>query len=173
MSQPWFALAVVTMTVAVVVVLVNARRGGWEKGALWAAVANLAVAALNSVAPFRAVMDSGYVGYSFGLLSADHGAKVSWIAGSLVLATVVAATIAARHRQGSAMWVVVAVDAAVCIALLGGIFEGGGGPEQFKLQFGEYLTIPGFLGLAVIVGAVLLPLGGSAIWAARRVAARG
>lgn len=168
MPQPWFLLAGLSMAAALVAVALCARRGPRNVGALLVATVNLLVAGLNSVAPFRGPLDPGYIGYTFGWFSAGRGLAVTAVAGSIALATIVAACLAARNERGRGMAVVAAVDATLSVSLVGALFADGLNLENFRLQFGEYLTIPGLVGLLTIVTLILLPLGASTLWAFRR-----
>jgi hypothetical protein len=156
------------MVAAVVAVLLCAQRGRWNVGAMFVATVNLLIAGLNSVAPFRGPLDPGYIGYTFGWFSAGRGLAVTAVAGSILLATGVAACLAARNRRGPGMAWVAAVDAVLCASLVGALLAERLNLENFKLQFGEYLTIPGLVGLATIVSLIVLPLGASTLWAFRR-----
>ena len=135
---------------------------------IYVSFAFLLLAGMNSAAPIRGFVDPDYVGYGFGMLRADKGLPVTLMAGSVFLASLVCAIIAVRNRRGSAMWVV----AIVCAAFI--VIEGWpwlrnavSNPASNMIQFGEYLTIPGAVGTALLGALLVLPFLIGLPWAVR------
>jgi hypothetical protein len=151
-------------------VLIKSRRSIMS---VYVSFAFLVLAGTNSAAPIRGFVDPDYVGYGFGLLRTGKGLPVTFMAGGVFLISAVCAFIAARNRTGPAMWLV----AATCVALtviqgwpwLDGVLTD---PSSNTIQFGEYLTIPGAVGSALIAALLVLPFLLGAFWAGRRAQAR-
>jgi hypothetical protein len=171
MNWALFALSIaVVMTTIWILVLVKSRRSLMS---IYVSFAFLLLAAMNSAAPIRGYVDPNYVGYGFGLLRADKGLLVTFVAGGVFLVSAVCAFIAARNRGGRAMWLV----AATCVAFtviqgwpwLEGVLTD---PSSNAIQFGEYLTIPGLAASALLAVLLVLPFVLGAFWAARRALAR-
>lgn len=114
----------------------------------------------NLVAPFRGLLDSNYLGYSFGLISLPQGPLVPLVVGSIVISCFLIMTRAfLNHMAG--WWkftfivdllLVVFIAAPVLIDILAD-------PESARLQLGEFMTISGhvvaFLVLAVLSGPTI------------------
>lgn len=135
---------------------------------VYVSFAFLLLAGMNSAAPIRGFVDSDYVGYGFGMLRAEKGLPVTLMAGSVFVASLVCAIIAVRNRRGSAMWIV----AIVCAGFI--VIEGWpwlrnalSNPASNMIQFGEYLTIPGVVGTALLGALLVLPFLLGLPWAAR------
>jgi hypothetical protein len=131
------------------------------------------LAALNSVAPFRALLDPNYVGYRFGLLQAHKGLAVTVISGTVFLLAAITAFVAARNRAGTGMWLVAA--SCIIFAVINGIpwaKELLTNPERNQIQFGEYLTIPGLVASGIQAILFVLPCAVGLPWALRRTRTR-
>ncbi len=129
----------------------------------------LLLAAMNSAAPVRGLVDPNYVGYGFGLLRADRGITVTLLAGGVFLACVACLIIAGSNRPGPRMWLVAGVSL-VFLAVMGWPWLQGvvSDPSKNAIQFGEYLTIPGLIA-SVLVGLLLVgPFAVGVVWGARR-----
>jgi hypothetical protein len=141
----------------------------WSRIALVAAIPNLVIATMNGAAPIRGLVDPNYVGFGFGLLSADKGLAVTIAAGSLVLASALAAALAIRNRPGPSMLVVAAVSAFhlvnIGFPLLDAVLSD---PSQMTIQFGEYLTVPHTVAIPAIIALLILPFLLALPWALQR-----
>ena len=166
MNWAWFALGVTA--IIVLLWLSQLRKGRWAWPGLIASTGCLLAAGLNSAAPFRGLIDPDYMGYVFGLVSAERGLAVTLVAGSIFVAASASALIAAGRRSGPALWLVAATCAALAVILgvptLVGAFSD---PSANMIQFGEYLTIPGLVGTIVLLLALLVPFLVGSLWAAR------
>ena len=103
---PYVAIALGAAATIPFVCFMLQRRWTWI--ALIAGVANLVIVFLNGAAPIRGALDPNYVGYGFGFLHADKGLAVTLIAGSVVIACALSASIAIRNRSGLTMLIVAA-----------------------------------------------------------------
>jgi len=98
MNWALFALSIaVVMTAIWIVVLAKSRRS------------------LTSIYVVRGYVDPNYAGYGFGLLRADKGLLVTFMAGSVFLVSAVCAFLAARNRTGQAMWIVAVACSAFAV----------------------------------------------------------
>ena len=165
----WAALAISAVTVMLIAWIFVLAKNPRSFASIYVSFAFLLLAGMNSAAPIRGYVDPNYVGYAFGMLRAEKGLPVTLMAGSVFVAAVVCAFLAARNRGGRAMWIV----AAVCAAFL--VIKGWpwlqnaiADPASNMIQFGEYLTIPGVVGTALLGALLVLPFLIGAPWAARR-----
>ena len=170
MNWAAFALSVVALLfTAWVLVLMKSPRSFLS---IYVSLGFLLLAGMNSAAPIRGFVDPNYVGYGFGLLRAEKGLPVTLIAGSVFLLSLMSAFIAVRNRRTAAMWIVAGTAAAFTVIQgwpwLSGVLSD---PNSNVIQFGEYLTIPGFIG-SILIGALLVfPFLLGMRWAARRALA--
>ena len=156
-----------------VMVFVVARRG-WNPIALLVATSNWLIASIHVVAPFRGLLDPSYVGYSFGLLSADRGVVVTALAGSILIGGAVSAAVAARNSPGPSMAVVAIFNGIVLIVFgLPLIQRAITNPSRYVMQFGEFLTVPAAIALPVTLVLVLAPAVLGVWWSLRRLHATG
>jgi hypothetical protein len=133
----------------------------------------LLLAGVNSVAPIRGAIDPNYLGYGFGLLHARRGLPVTAMSGAVFLLAGAAAFIAARNRTGSGMWLV-AVTCMIFAVIIGipwleALFSD---PAKNKIQFGEYLTIPGSVATGILALLFVIPSVIGVPWAVRRANSR-
>ncbi len=165
----WAALALGVGLAAAIVVALGARRRDGSRAGIAVAAVLVVVACLNGAAPLRGLLDPDYVGYSFGLLEARRGLAVSLVAGGVLLLSVTSAWIAATRRSGPALWIVAATCSALAVILgVPWVRDVVQDPAASRIQFGEYLTIPGLAATALMLGLIVGPLVAGAIWAARR-----
>ena len=164
----WALFALVVTAVVVLLWLLQLRKGRWAWPGLVASIGCLLAAGLNSAAPFRGLVDPDYMGYVFGLVSADRGLKVTLLAGTIFVAASLSALIAAGRRSGPTLWVVAATCAALAVILgLPTLVAAIRDPGANSIQFGEYLTVPGMLGTGVLLLLMLVPFLVGGVWAAR------
>jgi hypothetical protein len=164
MMPSWMILGLTAFGAAVLLCLVTTRQSRWTGAALAVAVVNLLVAALNMFAPFRALLDPHYVGYAFGFIQARAGIAVTFAAGSVFLATVACAYLALKSRS---LLAVALVDSLLALNLGAGLALSAARGSDFKIQLGEYLTIPGALALLLLLAVLTGPLAASSLWALR------
>ena len=140
--QPWFVLGGASFLAALTAFAVGFHRSNRSRAAFAAGFLNLLIAGVNSVAPFRGLLDPQYVGYRFGLVSASQGVPVLLSAGAVLVCAGAAAYLAARNRPGRSMLFVAIVDAAFALNMSISTVVNALGARDFEIQFGEYLTIP-------------------------------
>jgi hypothetical protein len=165
----WGTFGIIGIATLFVLVFVIARRG-WSPIGLVVATSNWLVASLHVVAPFRGLMDPSYVGYSFGLLSAERGWRVTALAGSVLIGAAVSAAIAARNSRGPIMAVVAIFNGVVLLVFgIPLIQRGLTEPSRYVMQFGEFLTVPPMIALPVTLILVLVPTLLGIWWSIRRL----
>ena len=165
----WGTFGVIGIATLFVLVFVIARRG-WSPIGLVVATSNWLVASLHVVAPFRGLMDPSYVGYSFGLLSAESGWRVTALAGSVLIGGALSAGIAARNSRGPIMAVVAIFNGVVLVVFgLPLIRRALTDPSRYVMQFGEFLTVPPMIALPVTLSLVLVPALLGIWWGTRRL----
>lgn len=166
MNWGLFALCVSALLVAAWIWLVAKRNWAWP--GLVASVGCLLVACFNSAAPFRGAIDPDYVGFGFGLLHADKGLAVTLLSGPLLLIGAASAFVAVSRREGPALWLVAAFSAAMLvISGIPTIATLLTNPDENKIQFGEYLTIPGVIATLIGVALFVIPFAVGLVWAPR------
>jgi hypothetical protein len=166
----WVALGV--SAVLLLVWTLVARRAKAGAPAAFVGLAHLIVAGLHSAAPVRGYFDPQYVGYGFGLLSADKGLAVTLVAGAVWLVAVLGAFLSlARARVAMAFVALSSLAFAVIIGapLVRDLLIT---PDASKLQLGEYLTIPGLAAISLLLVILVLPFVIGFVWAGRRVLKR-
>jgi hypothetical protein len=149
-----------------------ARRAKAGAPAAFVGLAHLIVAGLHSAAPVRGYFDPQYVGYGFGLLSADKGLAVTLVAGAVWLVAVLGAFLSlARARVAMAFVALSSLAFAVIVGapLVRDLLIT---PDASKLQLGEYLTIPGLAAISLLLVILVLPFVIGFVWAGRRVLKR-
>lgn len=149
-----------------------ARRAKAGAPAAFVGLAHLIVAGLHSAAPVRGYFDPQYVGYGFGLLSADKGLAVTLVAGAVWLVAVLGGFLSlARARVAMAFVALSSLAFAVIIGapLVRDLLIT---PDASKLQLGEYLTIPGLAAIGLLLVILVLPFVIGFVWAGRRVLKR-
>ena len=169
MNWLYFAGGVFALVAIAWVAVVWRRQWSWP--GLIAAVGCLVVAGLNSAAPVRGAMDPNYAGYTFGFAHSDKGLGVTLIAGAIWLACVASAFIAVTRRQGPGLWVVAATCAALLV-IIGWptVSTALADPGGNSIELGEYLTIPGLVGTAVLLLLVVVPFAVGLAWSIRLAA---
>lgn len=166
MNWAIFALSVFGALFAAWLFVLVRRR--WSPMGLIVSLALLLVAGLNAAAPVRGYVDPDYVGYGFGLAQADRGLAVTLTAGAIFLSSVIAAFTAISARRGPALLLVAAVSAALAVILgVPVVMTALTDPARNAIQFGEYLTIPGLAGTALLLLLLVVPFVLGALWALR------
>jgi hypothetical protein len=166
MNWAWVALGVTASIFLLWLLEVRKRRWAWP--GLIASVGCLMTAGLNSAAPLRGLVDPEYMGYVFGLVSADRGLSVTLLAGSIFLAASASALIAAGRRSGPPLWIVSATCAALAVILgVPTLISAWRDPAANSIQFGEYLTVPGMIGTFLLLLLLLVPFLIGGVWGAR------
>jgi hypothetical protein len=171
MNWAYFALGIGGLISAVVVIGAVRRPGA--KAGIALAIPLLVVATMNAAAPVRGAIDPAYMGYIFGLLRARMGLEVTFIAGTLLLLCAVSAYLSATLRSGRPLLLVAITCAALTIILGVPLVQGMiTDPSANRIEFGEYLTIPGLLATAILLVVLVLPFAAGAVWAGRRATLR-
>ena len=169
MIRNWMVLSIIAFAAALITFCVCGARGRLTKAALAAGLVNLLIAAINSSAPMRGLLDPDYAGYRFGLIGASRGLPVTILAGVIFVSAALAACLAAANRPGRRMLFVALVDGVLFVNLAVTLTVEAFTTQDFEIQFGEYLTLPNAVGFLAAVIMLLGPLGGAALWAARRI----
>jgi len=149
-----------------------AAKRRWTKAALAVAAANFIYVILNLVAPFRGILDPHYVGYRFGNISIPPGFPVTLFSGAIVVAALASACIAVMNLRGRPMLFVAVVDALLLFLIAGPeMIQGLKAPGQYRIEFGEYLQIPGLIAFTICAAVLCVPIAYSVMWSLRRVRA--
>ena len=168
----WLWVAAASAVVYGTLFLACLWRRRWSWGGLLAAVPNLFVALMNSVAPIRGWADPEYLGFSLGFIRVERGPGVTLVSGTMFLLAIAAFCIILLDRRGSAMWLVAVTDGLLAlnlgIALAYGLVTQ---PGSAKIQLGEFLTIGPLPATLIMAGVFVLPLGFASVWALRRTTA--
>ncbi len=164
----WMLLGILAFVTTIVLFAARFRRSSRSRAALLAGVVNLLVAGINSSAPFRGLLDGEYVGYHFGLLYAPRGIAVFLVAGLVLVSAAAAAYLAGRNQRGRGMGVVAIVDGALALNLGIGVLLAARTTSDFRIQFGEFLTIPSAVSIAILLLVLIGPLALISGWAARQ-----
>lgn len=131
-------------------------------------LAHVGVAAFHAAAPIRGLIDPDYVGYEFGVLSAERGWMVAAVAGAVLIIAVVGAFNAlwtdrrAQLRTAAASTLFLVNLGAAWLYNVVTDLRGN------AIQFGESLTIPGEIGTMLIFALFVAPFCLGAVWAGRR-----
>lgn len=166
----WLYLGFALWTIMWASFLYVARKRRFGPLGLLIGVANMVVAMLHAVAPFRGALDPDYVGYGFLALQAEPGLGVTAIAGPVLLLSFAAALIAVSESRGWPMRALQIWSAALALLfgvplLLGLVTE----PTSFSINLGEYASIPWFVSFPLLLGLVVLPFILAVPWAQKRV----
>ena len=151
--------------------LIAAFKRRWSGFGMVVALANMVIAMLHSVAPFRGALDPDYAGYRFLVIEVERGLGVTAVAGSILIAAYACALIALLDRRGAAMrflegWSALLAAALGVPLLIGLVTE----PAEFSINLGEYASIPWFIAFPLLLGLVVLPFALAVPWAHRRAA---
>lgn len=169
MNWAIFGLSVSGVMLLAWIVLAFSRR--WSLVGLIVSLACLVMAGLNSAAPVRGFVDPDYPGFTMGLLTAKPSIEVTLIAGAIFLSAIAASFIAILTRSGPPLMFVAGFCAAMLLFigwpwLQGAITD----LDRNAIQFGEYLTIPGWLGTILLFVLLVLPYLVGLIWSTRAAA---
>lgn len=168
----WDYFAGVIIAILLVIWLGQIRKRQWSWTGLYVSVGCLVCAALNAAAPFRGIIDPNYVGYSFGWLRADAGYMVPLVVGPVFAASAISAILAVGRSSGPTLWFVALTCAVLTVAV--GIptsIDVLTDPASFRIELGEYVTIPGYIASAIILSLILLPFVVGTVWASRQARA--
>ncbi len=86
----WLWVAAASAVVYGILSLACLWRRRWSWGGLLAAVPNLFVALMNSVAPIRGWADPEYLGFSLGFIRVERGPGVTLVSGTMFLLAIAA-----------------------------------------------------------------------------------
>ena len=165
----WFKIAIPLYILywAVFFYLLSRRR--WNGAALMVGIFHMLLAGVFSVAPIRSILDPDYMGLGVGLIN-FKGWAVPLPAALLLGWGLSAAWLAVGKGSGRAMTLIAVGDILLAGSLGGSILLDS---SNWKLQFGEHLTIDGYAGAAILLLLFTLPLILSAFWAVRRARLNG
>lgn len=164
----WLAFAA-GISVALYGLFIAAAWPNVARAGFLASLPHFAIAALNGAAPVRALADPAYLGWSFGLISTQQGWRVTLMAGGIFVVAMFCAWLALSARRGAILYVMAAFDAFILVVLGWPLARAAAvAPESFKLQAGEYFTIPSYAGIAAVAVIIVIPLVLTMIWALRR-----
>ncbi|MCB1569463.1 MAG: hypothetical protein KDI69_11690 [Xanthomonadales bacterium] len=150
-----------------------AAKRQWTWAAMGVALANFLYVLLNLVAPFRGVLDPGYAGYKMGLLQIAPGVWVTVVAGSIVVAALIAACLALLARPGRGMVYIAIADTALLLLIgLPELVSGLMDHQAYRIELGEYLKIPGLVAVLISGALFCLTLVLSIVWSTRRMRPR-
>lgn len=168
MNWLYFALTVSALLAGAWIVSAVRARAAWP--AWVGGIGFLVVASMNSAALVRGLVDPDYVGFRFGFLQADRGIRVTLLAGALLLTAAIGAFSALRRERWAMR--LTAAAAAVHLVDLGvpWAIAAATDPAGNSIQLGEYVTVPGAVGTALLFVLTVLPFVIVLAWSARKVA---
>jgi hypothetical protein len=106
------------------------------------------------------------------MVGSEKGLGVTLGAGSIFLASAVSALLAASRRAGRELWIVALTSVAMFVIIgVPTLQQAVADPSANAIQFGEYLTIPGMAGTAILVLLLTVPFAVGAAWAAKAASA--
>jgi hypothetical protein len=144
----------------------------WTIWALLAGLANLPMAFIHAVAPFRGWLDPDYAGYSMGIIRADPGIEVASFTGLLLVSGVVSAIICALNKPGRRNDFVIGSNLLVLLLTVPTLIDTLlRTPDSFRIEFGEYLQFAGFSAFLFEFALLSVPLTYSALWAWKKAGA--
>src|SRR5262245_48207788 len=147
--------------------LLSRRR--WTVAGLLVGIFHMLFAAVVSVAPIRSTLDPHYTNFGLGFIQFQGQAAA--LPAALVLGWALsAAWIAVGKSKGSWMIAIAAGDIFLALNMGASLLLS---PGDWTLQLGEYLTISGFAGLAILLFFFTGPFVASAIWAIRSTGSGG
>lgn len=165
-----WALVGAGVSIALFLILfLTARMSRWTLASLFVALGFFCLAALTSAAPIRGYVDPNYVGWGLGWLRAEAPADVLMAAGLVFASAAISAFLAVRNASGPIMWFP-AIMSGYFLTVIGVpiLRSAAENPDEFALQFGEYLTIPGMGAIALVAALLLVPFAYGVIWGLRR-----
>ena len=166
----WLYVAGALSTALLIVWIIAAVRARPGIPSLIVGFAHLCAAGLNSVTPLRGALDSEYLGYGFGMITAGHGLGVSLIAGAVFLAAATGAFSALRQA-----WAALLITAATSLGFL--VILGWPWLQDLldgihtSFQIGDGLIIPGFVAKGAFAIIMLGPFALGAALSLFRLAA--
>jgi hypothetical protein len=164
----WMAFGILTFALVLLACVWLAFTRRPALGAVGAAVLNVIIAGMNSIAAFRGALDSRYVGYRFGLLAVTPGWGVFAVAGIVMLAASAAAITALAVRKGRPLFLVAIVDSLLLLNIATALGIEASSGRDFEIAFGEYVQIPSPIGLVLQVAVLIVPLALTIVWAVRQ-----
>jgi hypothetical protein len=162
----WAVIGFSVMGVSLVAFGLAVLKRQWTIWALLAGFANLPMAFIHAVAPFRGWLDPDYAGYSMGIIRADPGIEVTSFTGILLVGGVVSAVICVLNKPGRRNDFVIGSNLFVLLLTVPTLIDTLlRTPDSFRIEFGEYLQFAGFSAFLFEFALLTVPLGYSALWA--------
>lgn len=166
----WFQIALVLNLICWAVFFYLLSRRRWTWAALAVGIFHMLFAMVVSVAPFRALLDTNYMNYGLGLV--QFRGRAATLPAALILSWALAAAwIAVAKGRGRWMTTIAGGDSLLALSIGGAILLSG--PQEWRFQLGEYLSITGVAGLLVLLFLFTVPFVISAVWAVRRAGSDG
>ncbi len=173
MTTNWLYVGIAAAAVYVAVAARFAAKKQWTWSSMGVALANFIFVLLNLVAPFRGVLDAGYRGYNVGLFHIGPGIMVTLVSGTIVASALASACFALINRPGWRMAFIAIVDSVLLLTIsLPEVLGGLQAPDEYKIELGEYLQVPGLVSVLIVGSLFLLPIALSIVWSARRLTSR-
>lgn len=168
-SRIWVYVGGAVMGVTGLAFLAVLLRRRWTISALLVGIAHMGIVWLNAAAPFRGLLDRGYVGYNFGFFHASRGLGVTLLAGPILGVALASALIAVSNRPGLRMLSVTATSALFGWNLLFTLLVGlASDPGQVRIELGEFLTIPPIVTIPLLLLLFVAPFAHGIRWSWRR-----
>jgi hypothetical protein len=169
METNWLYVGAISAAVYLTIFGFYAYKRRWTLAAMGVALTNLFFVMLNIVAPIRGALDPNYAGYNIGVLHVPAGIAVTLVSGTIVVIALISANLALLNRSGRDMLFIAGVDLVLLLTLaLPELIEGVTRPENYRIELGEYLQLPGLVAVLMVGLLVFLPLMASISWALKR-----
>lgn len=164
----WFYFALGASALLMLLWFIGRAAGRPGIGGILVSLPFLVVAALNTAAPVRGLIDPGFTDYQFGPLTAHAGWQLSATAGGILLIALVAAL--AALRPGRLAGLVVLAGGLVFAGLLGwpwlqSVMSGNLPPVRIAS-----VVLPGLAAAGLFFLVTVAPFLVATLWALRRLA---
>jgi hypothetical protein len=158
----WFKLAIALNVIYWLVFFYLVFRRRWTIGGLLVGIFHMLFAAVVSVAPIRSTLDPNYTTFGVGFIQFNGHAAA--IPAALLLGWALATAYIAVN-QSKKSWMIAIAAGDILLALNMGGSLALDNANDWTFQLGEYLTISGVAGLAILLFFFTGPFIASAIWA--------
>jgi hypothetical protein len=158
----WFKVAIALNVIYWLVFFCLVSRRRWTIGGLLVGIFHMLFAGVVSVAPIRSTLDPNYTTFGVGFIQ-FNGQAAAFPAALLLGWALATAYIAVS--KGKRSWMVAIGAGDIFLALNMGGSLALDNANDWTFQLGEYLTISGVPGLAILLFFFTGPFVASAIWA--------